>query len=291
MIQCIHSSKPTPTIELACSALVVVPVGDRCTVAPFLHGQLRHADPGFCQPGCSACQSSQHAQCAGMPQSRQTIGGLCRPVRSCRHRMPLGMRPHWRMDHQRDAERQLLSVRCLRLQVPDVKGCMVANAHPELKEWCDAHPSPSLFQVSAQLLPTASTEPLLMCCDSLDGGPAAWGMCCDLTLWFCACCGTPDNGTLGAIRAVQHGSMTEQSQAHGCLRLLAARQPSQGHDCCVCVCCLSLDVSSVVVMGICCKCTIMLVFKHRSLSRHWLQASRRCAGGIVEALHHFGWVQ
>ena len=34
------------------------------------------------------------------------------------------------------------------LQVPNAKGCMVANAHPELKEWCDAHPSPDLFQVA-----------------------------------------------------------------------------------------------------------------------------------------------
>ena len=33
--------------------------------------------------------------------------------------------------------------------VPRVKGCMVANAHPELREWCDAHASPNIFQVSA----------------------------------------------------------------------------------------------------------------------------------------------
>ena len=32
--------------------------------------------------------------------------------------------------------------------VPHVRGCMVVNAHPELKKWCDAHPSPNLFQVS-----------------------------------------------------------------------------------------------------------------------------------------------
>ena len=38
---------------------------------------------------------------------------------------------------------------CSEVQVPDVKGCMVSNAHPELREWCDAHPSPSLFQVPA----------------------------------------------------------------------------------------------------------------------------------------------
>ncbi|KAA6424811.1 MAG: sucrose phosphate phosphatase [Trebouxia sp. A1-2] len=32
--------------------------------------------------------------------------------------------------------------------VPGVRGCMVVNAHPELKKWCDAHPSPNLFQAS-----------------------------------------------------------------------------------------------------------------------------------------------
>ena len=31
--------------------------------------------------------------------------------------------------------------------VPGVRGCMVVNAHPELKQWCDAHASPDLFQV------------------------------------------------------------------------------------------------------------------------------------------------
>ena len=31
--------------------------------------------------------------------------------------------------------------------VPGVRGCMVVNAHPELKKWCDAHASPNLFQV------------------------------------------------------------------------------------------------------------------------------------------------
>ena len=31
--------------------------------------------------------------------------------------------------------------------VPGVRGCMVVNAHDELRAWCDAHPSPSLFQV------------------------------------------------------------------------------------------------------------------------------------------------
>ncbi|KAK9799820.1 hypothetical protein WJX73_004740 [Symbiochloris irregularis] len=32
--------------------------------------------------------------------------------------------------------------------VPDARGCMVANAHPELKQWCDAHASSNLFQAS-----------------------------------------------------------------------------------------------------------------------------------------------
>ena len=31
--------------------------------------------------------------------------------------------------------------------VPGVRGCMVQNAHPELKKWCDEHKSPNLFQV------------------------------------------------------------------------------------------------------------------------------------------------
>lgn len=35
--------------------------------------------------------------------------------------------------------------------VPGVRGCMVANAHPELKKWCHAHPSPNLFQVYLHL--------------------------------------------------------------------------------------------------------------------------------------------
>jgi len=35
--------------------------------------------------------------------------------------------------------------------VPGVRGCMVVNAHPELKKWCDAHPSPNLFQVYLHL--------------------------------------------------------------------------------------------------------------------------------------------
>ena len=36
--------------------------------------------------------------------------------------------------------------------VPGVRGCMVVNAHPELKKWCDAHPSNNLFQVLALTL-------------------------------------------------------------------------------------------------------------------------------------------
>ena len=35
--------------------------------------------------------------------------------------------------------------------VPGVRGCMVVNAHPELKKWCDAHPSSKLFQVWVSL--------------------------------------------------------------------------------------------------------------------------------------------
>ncbi len=31
--------------------------------------------------------------------------------------------------------------------VPGVRGCMVSNAHPELKKWCDAHKSPNLYKV------------------------------------------------------------------------------------------------------------------------------------------------
>lgn len=31
--------------------------------------------------------------------------------------------------------------------VPGVRGCMVENAHTELREWCNAHASPDIFQV------------------------------------------------------------------------------------------------------------------------------------------------
>lgn len=33
--------------------------------------------------------------------------------------------------------------------VEGVRGCMVANAHPELRAYCDEHASPSVFQVRA----------------------------------------------------------------------------------------------------------------------------------------------
>ena len=33
--------------------------------------------------------------------------------------------------------------------VPGVRGCMVSNAHPELREWCNAHASANIFQASA----------------------------------------------------------------------------------------------------------------------------------------------
>lgn len=36
--------------------------------------------------------------------------------------------------------------------VPGVRGCMVVNAHPELRKWCDAHAAPSLFQVRVTAL-------------------------------------------------------------------------------------------------------------------------------------------
>lgn len=36
--------------------------------------------------------------------------------------------------------------------VPGVRGCMVVNAHQELKQWCDAHASPELFQASSVAL-------------------------------------------------------------------------------------------------------------------------------------------
>ena len=34
--------------------------------------------------------------------------------------------------------------------VPGVKGTMVANAHPELREWCNAHASDNIFQVTCR---------------------------------------------------------------------------------------------------------------------------------------------
>ena len=35
--------------------------------------------------------------------------------------------------------------------VPGVKGTMVANAHPELREWCEAHASDNIFQAREPL--------------------------------------------------------------------------------------------------------------------------------------------
>ena len=37
--------------------------------------------------------------------------------------------------------------------VPGVRGTMVANAHPELREWCEAHASNRIFPVRACFLP------------------------------------------------------------------------------------------------------------------------------------------
>ena len=44
-----------------------------------------------------------------------------------------------------------------------VRGCMVVNAHPELRAWCDAHPSPNVFQVRAHIpapIPNPPQTPL-----------------------------------------------------------------------------------------------------------------------------------
>lgn len=35
--------------------------------------------------------------------------------------------------------------------VPNARGCMVSNAHLELKRWCDSHASPNLYQVGNRL--------------------------------------------------------------------------------------------------------------------------------------------
>lgn len=43
-------------------------------------------------------------------------------------------------------------------QVPGVMGTMVSNAHPELREWVESHPSDKIFKVprtAAQLMPKA----------------------------------------------------------------------------------------------------------------------------------------
>ena len=34
--------------------------------------------------------------------------------------------------------------------VPGVRGTMVSNAHPELREWVEAHASPNIFQASSR---------------------------------------------------------------------------------------------------------------------------------------------
>ena len=33
--------------------------------------------------------------------------------------------------------------------VPGVRGTMVSNAHPELRQWVEAHASPNIFQASS----------------------------------------------------------------------------------------------------------------------------------------------
>lgn len=37
--------------------------------------------------------------------------------------------------------------------VPGVRGCMVVNAHDELKDWCNSHASPDIFQVGPINIP------------------------------------------------------------------------------------------------------------------------------------------
>jgi len=37
-------------------------------------------------------------------------------------------------------------------QVPGVRGTMVSNAHPELRQWVEANQSPNIFQVHVALL-------------------------------------------------------------------------------------------------------------------------------------------
>ena len=51
------------------------------------------------------------------------------------------------------------------LQVPGVKGTMVSNAHPELRQWVEANPSPNIFQVLAMILPSSfPTNQQDVCC-------------------------------------------------------------------------------------------------------------------------------
>lgn len=59
--------------------------------------------------------------------------------------------------------------------VPGVRGCMVVNAHDELKDWCNAHASPQIFQVRwplAGFVPTywsANTARILLHENPLSG--------------------------------------------------------------------------------------------------------------------------
>lgn len=41
--------------------------------------------------------------------------------------------------------------------VPGVRGCMVVNAHPELRKYCEAHASENIFQV-----PCSAGSPFLL---------------------------------------------------------------------------------------------------------------------------------
>lgn len=48
--------------------------------------------------------------------------------------------------------------------VPGVRGCMVSNAHPELRSFCDEHASDKLFQVGQPVRPppAGTTQPCIM---------------------------------------------------------------------------------------------------------------------------------
>jgi hypothetical protein len=45
--------------------------------------------------------------------------------------------------------------------VPGVRGCCVANAHAELRTFCEAHASPNIFMVCASLGPWLSQQKAL----------------------------------------------------------------------------------------------------------------------------------